>query len=201
MSLKYDGVESMDRRMTYWTSIFGTSCSIYREPRTWRPPTLPLALCAVNAARDEVDDGNLVSVVDGEMMMVFCCCAAGALPELSVRWARLRRRRLRLRLGCCWARWLCMETPLVMLMSLPLDVTWGLLMRLDVTERVGPPSPAGGVVGDLALAALLGLLVLRRLLIPGGVGSTLVALLLELLLGHVLSMLVSGHPVDLLVAG
>ena len=190
----------MDRRMTYWTSIFGTSCSIYREPRTWRPPTLPLALCAVNAARDEVDDGNLVSVVDGEMMMmIFCCCAAGALPELSVRWARLRRRRLRLRLGCCWARWLCMETPLVM--SLPLDVTWGLLMRLDVTERVGPPSPAVGVVGDLALAALLGLLVLRRLLIPGGVGSTLVALLLELLLGHVLSMLVSGHPVDLLVAG
>ena len=85
-------------------------------------------------------------------------------------------------------------------MSLPLDVTWGLLMRLDVTERVGPPSPAVGVVGDLALAALLGLLVLRRLLIPGGVGSALVALL-ELLLGHVLSMLVSGHPVDLLVAG
>ena len=24
LSLKYDGVESMDRRMTYWTSIFGT---------------------------------------------------------------------------------------------------------------------------------------------------------------------------------
>ena len=192
----------MDRRMTYWTSIFGTSCSIYREPRTWRPPTLPLALCAVNAARDEVDDGNLVSVVDGEVMMVFCyLCAAGALPGLSVRWARLRRRRLRLRLGCCWARWLCMETPLVMLMSLPLDVTWGLLMRLDVTERVGPPSPAVGVVGDLALAALLGLLELRRLLVPGGVGSALVALLLELLLDHVLGLLVSGEPVDLLVAG
>ena len=89
----------------------------------------------------------------------------------------------------------------MMLMSLPLDVTWGLLMRLDVTERVGPPSPAVGVVDDLALAALLGLLDLRRLLVPGGVGSALVALLLELLLGHVLSMLVSGHPVDLLVAG
>ena len=59
----------------------------------------------------------------------------------------------------------------MMLMSLPLDVTWGLLMRLDVTERVGPPSPAVGVVGDLALAALLGLLVLRCLLVPGGVGS------------------------------
>ena len=86
LSLKYDGVESMDRRMTYWTSIFGTSCSIYREPRTWRPPTLPLALCAVNAARDEVDDDNLVSVVDGEMMMVFCyLCAAVALPGLGVR--------------------------------------------------------------------------------------------------------------------
>ena len=25
LSLKYDGVESMDGRMTYWTSIFGTS--------------------------------------------------------------------------------------------------------------------------------------------------------------------------------
>ena len=89
----------------------------------------------------------------------------------------------------------------MMLMSLPLDVTWGLLMRLDVTERVGPPSPAVGVVGDLALAALLGLLVLRRLLIPGGVGSALVALLLALLLDHVLGLLVSSLPVDLLVAG
>ena len=59
----------------------------------------------------------------------------------------------------------------MMLMSLPLDVAWGLLMRLDVTERVGPPSPAVGVVGDLALAALLGLLGLCRFLVPGGVGS------------------------------
>ena len=74
-------------------------------------------------------------------------------------------------------------------------------MRLDVTERVGPPSPAGGVVGDLALAALLGLLVLRRLLIPGDFGGALVAPLLALFLDHVLGLLVSGFPVDLLVAG
>ena len=74
LSLKYDGVESMDRRMTYWTSIFGTSCSIYREPRTWRPPTLPLALCAVSAARDEVDVTLAVVVVDEmKMEMIFCC--------------------------------------------------------------------------------------------------------------------------------
>ena len=54
---------------------------------------------------------------------------------------------------------------------------------------------------SLALGALLGLLGLRRLLVPGGVGSALVALLLELLLGLVLGLLVDGEPVDFVVAG
>ena len=53
----------------------------------------------------------------------------------------------------------------------------------------------------LALAALLGLLGLRRHVVPGGVGGALVASLFELLLGLVLGLLVDGDPVDLLVAG
>ena len=92
------------------------------------------------------------------------------------------------------------ETPSAVVV-LPLDGAWCLLMRLDVTEHVGPPSLVVVVVGSLALAALLGLLGLRRLLVPGGVGSALVALLLELLLGLVLGLLVDGEPVDFIVAG
>ena len=73
------------------------------------------------------------------------------------------------------------ETPSAVVV-LPLDGAWCLLMRLDVTEHVGPPSLLLLLL-SLALGALLGLLGLRRLLVPGGVGSALVALLLELLLG------------------
>ena len=53
---------------------------------------------------------------------------------------------------------------------------------------------------DLALGALLGLHELHRLLVPGDVGSALVALL-ELVLGLLLGLLVDGDPVDFLVAG
>ena len=53
---------------------------------------------------------------------------------------------------------------------------------------------------DLALGALLGVHELHRLLVPGDVGSALVALL-KLVLGLLLGLLVDGEPVDLLVAG
>ena len=53
---------------------------------------------------------------------------------------------------------------------------------------------------DLALGALLGVHELHRLLVPGDVGSALVALL-ELVLGLLPGLLVDGDPVDLLVAG
>ena len=59
------------------------------------------------------------------------------------------------------------------------------------------------VLLDLALAALLVLLVFLCHVVPGGggVGSALAALLAELLLGLGPGLLVDGDPVDFLVAG
>ena len=37
MGLKYVRVESMARRTTHWTSILGTTCSIYSAAQVWRP--------------------------------------------------------------------------------------------------------------------------------------------------------------------
>ena len=42
------GVGSKLKRMMWWASMLRVIRSIYREPRTWRTPTLPLDLCAVN---------------------------------------------------------------------------------------------------------------------------------------------------------
>ena len=48
LSLKYVAIESEEAKAMSDMYRSARTCSIYSMPRTWRNPTLPLALCAVS---------------------------------------------------------------------------------------------------------------------------------------------------------